>query len=674
MYLHETAATRGDVFAQYGLNIAKALLTQQSANKAERLSALGGFAASATRTIPDHQCPRFDTQCAHDDAVPVGILGGGMAGLYAGLMLAYAGIPFQILEATDRIGGRCYTYKFDEGGDWDYYDVGAMRFPLPKDHKVGPHKRLQELFDLLNIDTLKYTYKEDEGLMHFNGVASTIGDTEQRFRANELQIPDCYIQAGVKAICDDYINPLAELLLKDMETGGNEGWEKLKNEFDHYSTRSYLQFGYKPSRALQEKFGIPNTGLPTSVINWLETFDKSSGWYDRALTETVLEQIAFGAVGPEVDWRCIRYGTSVLPETALKKIEEWAKNIPDMPSKIMVMESPVTSIVPSDPSDKKSPLVVRTADGKEYRYSHVISTVPLPNFAMINTSQLDISTMQRNAIRQLQYGPSIKIGMLFKYPWWKDYKQVGGQSFTDLPVRTICYPSYGSEQESNVLIASYCWTNDAEKLGNLIGAGVDSLLDELVFENLATVHGVDVKFIREQHVRTYSWNWNHNAWSGGAFAFFGPGQYEYLYGALNGTAADGRLQWAGELLSVRHAWIVGALDSAWAAVMKYHHISNRSHDLEAFYTQWGKNLEWFGHSALTENNDTKSKRRNGGGYGGGASRHSKRSEIPDEDEMEAGKEGKTDGPEPTHVPRNDHNLLLSYMILQNPDLVEFIDY
>ena len=39
----------------------------------------------------------------------------------------------------------------------------------------------------------------------------------------------------------------------------------------------------------------------------------------------------------------------------------------------------------------------------------------------------------------------------------------------------------------------------------------------------------------------------------GAFAFFGPGQYEYLYGALNGTAADGRLQWAGELLSVRHA-------------------------------------------------------------------------------------------------------------------------
>ena len=151
-----------------------------------------------------------------------------------------------------------------------------------------------------------------------------------------------------------------------------------------------------------------------------------------------------------------RYGTSELPKAALEKIKEWAKNVPNMPSEIMVMESPVTSIAPVDPSDKKSPLAVRTANGKEYRYSHIISTVPLPNFAMINTSKLDISTMQRNAIRQLQYGPSIKIGMLFTYPWWRDFKQIGGQSFTDMPVRTICYPSYDLGKESNVLIANYC--------------------------------------------------------------------------------------------------------------------------------------------------------------------------------------------------------------------------
>ncbi|KAF5331265.1 hypothetical protein D9611_013128 [Ephemerocybe angulata] len=399
-----------------------------------------------------------------------------------------------------------------------------------------------------------------------------------------------------------------------MENGGNGGWKILKGQYDRYSTRSYLQFGYVPSEDLQTKYGIPGTGLPTSVINWMETFDNSSGWYDRALLETVLEALAFGAVGPTPDWHCIKHGTSVLPNTTLAKIKELAQDIPGMPSELIVMQSPVTSIVASDPDDKTSPLVV-TAGGQQYTYSHVMSTVPLPNFALMNTSLLSMTVMQRNAIRQLQYGPSIKVGMLFKYPWWKDYKQVGGQSFTDLPVRTIVYPSYGDGQSSNVLIASYCWTNDAEKLGNLIGTGVDKLLDDLVLRNLATVHGVDVEFLRKQHVKIASrpirgtgtitrglevrshriCSYCDLTFPPGAFAFFGPGQYDYLYNALNGTAADGRLQWAGELLSVRHAWIVGAvgaLDSAWAAMNKYLYLSNNAKGLPEFYSKWGTNLEW----------------------------------------------------------------------------------
>lgn len=187
-----------------------------------------------------------------------------------------------------------------------YQDVGAMRFPLPKDGEVGPHLRLKKLFDLLGVDLFEYIYKPKAGLMYFNGVHSTVGDDKCTFKAHELQVPNPYILAGPKKICDDFINPLADLLLKDMETGSNEGWMKLKKEYDQYSTRSYLQFKYRPSKKLRDDFKIPDAGLPTSVIDWLETFDKSSGWYDRALTETILEALAFGAVGPEVEWRCIQ--------------------------------------------------------------------------------------------------------------------------------------------------------------------------------------------------------------------------------------------------------------------------------------------------------------------------------------------------------------------------------
>lgn len=58
----------------------------------------------------------------------VGIIGAGMAGLYTAMILKSLEISYEIIEASDRIGGRVYTHRFtDDPGD--YYDVGAMRFP-----------------------------------------------------------------------------------------------------------------------------------------------------------------------------------------------------------------------------------------------------------------------------------------------------------------------------------------------------------------------------------------------------------------------------------------------------------------------------------------------------------------------------------------------------------------
>jgi heterodisulfide reductase subunit A-like polyferredoxin len=82
-------------------------------------SALNASIAAVTQA--EH--PHFNVKSTHDGVVPVGILGGGMAGLYAAMMLAQRKIPFQILEATDRVGGRCYTYNFPGGGEWDYYVI-----------------------------------------------------------------------------------------------------------------------------------------------------------------------------------------------------------------------------------------------------------------------------------------------------------------------------------------------------------------------------------------------------------------------------------------------------------------------------------------------------------------------------------------------------------------------
>jgi hypothetical protein len=87
-----------------------------------------------------------------------------------------------------------------------------------------------------------------------------------------------------------------------------DAWIKFMKQYDQHSTRPYLQFAYVPS----QEFGVPLTGLPCSVVDWMETFEGSTGGYDRALTEMVLDAISFGVVGPKSEWWCIRYA-EILP-------------------------------------------------------------------------------------------------------------------------------------------------------------------------------------------------------------------------------------------------------------------------------------------------------------------------------------------------------------------------
>jgi len=185
---------------------------------------------------------------------------------------------------------------------------------------------------------------------------------------------------------------------------------------------------------------------------------------------------------------------------------------------LIELEKSVTSISQATKGMKVSV----QGESKPRTYSHVISTIPLPCLRRIDMSGAGLNVMQKTALRKLQYGPSIKIGMRFKSAWWTEkFGIVGGQSFTDLPLRTIVYPSYGvdSATPSTVLIASYCWTNDAERLGSLINTGktqYDEQLKELVLRNLAEVHDISYDYLSmEQYEEMHAWDWNHDPLTGG---------------------------------------------------------------------------------------------------------------------------------------------------------------
>jgi hypothetical protein len=104
-------------------------------------------------------------------------------------------------------------------------------------------------------------------------------------------------------------------------------------------------------------------------------------------------------------------------------------------------------------------------------------------------------------------------------------------SSTDLPIRTTfvlhmrlraeahrassVYPSYpDGNEKSRVLIVSYCWTQDADRMASFIkGDGkADKQLIDLVFSNLAQLHDVPEKYLRDMYEEGdyFAWSWNQD--------------------------------------------------------------------------------------------------------------------------------------------------------------------
>ncbi|KAI0697874.1 hypothetical protein BC835DRAFT_1305033 [Cytidiella melzeri] len=594
---------------------------------------------------------------------PVCIIGAGTAGLYTAMILESLDIPCEIMEASDRVGGRVFTYHFgapkrsdvpeNYDNTYDYFDVGAMRFPDSPFMKRTfdlVKKRLQgiKLIDYHFDDAIsKQTYHMFNGVRYQGPPNATHPDPYQvtsyvplEFRS--MKAVDALYKSALKRFRKffvDYPNDLGKAVRLMVDAG------------DNYSLRTYMFHVMK---------------IPHSVINYVETFNMSTGAYDRALTEIVLESLAFKWPTKEefeedagqkdegtedkkkpdsediIQWKCFDKGSQELPLAMQRALTKTPIHFNLAATKISANENPdditVTAAVQrakagaepgsedTSKADAAKPAFGKSAEEKvvdpsktdlvEKPFSAVISTVPLPRLGLIDLKGCNINQNygQWSAIRELQYGPSIKIGIRFSEPWWQKLeigeKQVnlaGGQSSTDMPIRTTVYPSYPEGPiKSNVLIASYCWTQDAERLGAMMhGDGkADPELIELVFRDLADLHNVSVEYLKGlyQPGDYFAWNWTHDPLTMGAFAYFGPGQFRTLYPHMIAPAGHQKLFFAGEALSSCHAtgrWVAGALDSSWRAVEQFLKSHNYPQDvLDNFHTLWGKSEFWEGTSEV----------------------------------------------------------------------------
>jgi monoamine oxidase len=490
--------------------------------------------------------------------VKIGILGGGLAGMSAAFELRKLGADITILEASpDRIGGRVYTFYFDEEGKY-YGEFGAMR--IPASHETAWH-----YINLFGLNTLPITTPIRNNFLYVHNT---------RLRTTDS--------------IEEFLYPKYDLTLQERNTP----WSELT---DYAFKYRFLQLPpniraelisilpeYSPSflplmsMSLRENFEA--LGLSQGAINLISGADPASGQllnmsYDEAAHEEYsLDYInTYRIQGGNVNLPLALYQSFQSPYPAQYS------NIPQSALGTVTYKAghSVTGIYQSNYRNKVVVKYTSCAEGHDAAdiFDYVVCALP---FSALRTVEIKpyFRNMKMQAILELNYIDAQKTLFLCNKRFWErntDYGNIiGGISFTDLPIQSIIYPSDHnlcageptcSPEEPGVLVASYNLSQNAVRLGGM----EDTEEYEVIRQNVEEVHGLPRGYLNTIIARYQTVHWNCQPNYRGALAYSLPEQKRLFAYEMQQPEYNNRVYFAGEHVSTKHGWMQGSLYSGMVA-------------------------------------------------------------------------------------------------------------
>ncbi len=302
------------------------------------------------------------------------VVGAGLSGLHAAMLLEEAGMDVLILEGRNRLGGRVYTLdnvpgKPEAGGEYMGANYARMRNTVDK---VG----LETFTPEFNNETRPWAYNiKGQDITAENWEAHPLNPLEGEDRK---LLPHRFLWT-----LSDRNNPL--------DGHGLDAW--LTPEFSKYDIPNdqYLRsIGLNEETIRLMNVTIHSGGMTkTSALNELRRYHVSG--FNSKMT-----------FSDGTSWKQVTGGNSQLP----KKMAESLSNEPILGKTVVAFE------------EKNNVVTVYCTDGTNYKADHVVCSIPISVLRNV-TFEPELKGVAFDAIQQIEYGLSIQAHFLIKEPYWE---------------------------------------------------------------------------------------------------------------------------------------------------------------------------------------------------------------------------------------------------------------
>ena len=299
------------------------------------------------------------------------VIGAGLAGLNAAIMLEDAGFRVQVLEANSRIGGRVHTLDHVEGKP----EAGGTEIGAGYARIRAMIGRIGGLPMRKWIDTFELDFALD-----YNRQLMAVSDWPtsplNTFTGAE-KIPPMF---GPFGVTQPYMGAAVQQLRHP------DSW--LSPELQQWDI-SYAEF-LRRQGASEQAIAFTHSQVPSG-----DSTDYSALWHLRTLG---IQGMMGGIDGLER----IATGASRLIEGMQRQLKHEPR-----------LNSPVSGIL-SEPGRA----LVQLADGSKLRASYVVCTVPLTVLRKIRIEP-GLPALQAEAVREIPYDDLIYVFMTVRQPFWE---------------------------------------------------------------------------------------------------------------------------------------------------------------------------------------------------------------------------------------------------------------